>query len=491
MSPLATLLWLALAPAAPVDAAKVDALVAAALRDWDVPGAAVVIVDPDGVLYLKGHGVREAGRNGPVTPDTQFPLASCSKAFTTALVGILADDGKLSWDDPVRKHLPDFHLSDPAADALVALRDLGSHRTGLAGHDLLWYRAPWSQAEMIKRARKLPLARPFRTEMQYQSVMYVALGHAAARAGGKSWAELVEERLLKPLGMTGVTLTTTAAMKQPDRAAGHRPGKDGKLAVVPWYEQKEPNPAGSVNASARDLAPWLRLYLNGGKHGDDQVVSTANLRETYSPHTAVRVEGAAAALSPDTHQMSYGLGWVVQDYRGRLVVQHAGLIDGFRVHLTILPKDGYALAVLANRQGTRMNLALSNTLVDLLLGLPEKDWNKYLLGVIADEAEAARVEARRIELGRKPDTAPSVPLDELAGAYEDAAYGPATIRSGKDGLVWEWGSWKVPLEHYTHDTFRLKSDDERLNGLFVQFQVKDGRPRAFRLVDVTFKRTDR
>jgi CubicO group peptidase (beta-lactamase class C family) len=491
MPPVSATLWLALLPAAPVDDARIDALVGEALRAWNVPGTAVVIVAPDRVVYLKGHGVRELGRKEPVTPDSLFPLASCTKAFTTALIGALADDGKLSWDDPVRKHLPDFHLSDPAADALVTLRDLGSHRTGLAAHDLLWYRAPWSQAEMIRKAGKLPLDRPFRTEMQYQSVMYVALGHAAARAGGKPWAELVQDRLLKPLGMTGVALTTSAAMKTSDRAAGHRPGPDEKLLVVPWYEQLEPNPAGSVNASARDLAPWLRLHLNAGKHGDHQLVSRANLRETHTPQTVIRVEGPAAALSPDTHQISYGLGWVVQDYRGRLVVQHAGLIDGFRVHLTLLPKDGYAFAILANREGTRMNLALSNALVDLLLGLPKKNWNKYLLDVMADEAEQARVRARQIETGRPRGTSPTIPLESLAGVYEDAAYGPATIRLAKDGLVWEWGSWKLPLEHYAFDAFRLKSEDERLNGAFVEFEVKDGQPRAFRLLGVTFTRKEK
>src|SRR4029079_12629842 len=132
------------------------------------------------------------------------------------------------------------------------------------------------------------------------------------------------------------------------------------------------------------------------------------------------LEGGAAALSPDSHQMSYGLGWVTQDYRGHLVVQHTGLIDGFRVHLTVLPKDGYAFAVLANREGTRMNLALSNALTDLLLGLPPKDWNTYLLGVQAQAEEAARVAARRAELARQRDPRPpGAPPERLAGAYEN------------------------------------------------------------------------
>jgi CubicO group peptidase (beta-lactamase class C family) len=483
-----TPLLLALVPAARPDAVAIDATVAAALKAWDVPGAAVVIVTPEAVVHLKGYGVRELGGK-PVTPDTVFPLASCTKAFTTALVARLADDGKLRWDDPVRKHLPNFHLSDPAADALVTLRDLGSHRTGVGPHDLLWYRATWSQEEMVRRVGKLPLSRPFRTEMQYQSVMFIALGQAAARAGGKPWADLVRKLLLDPLGMKGVTLTTTAAAKQPDRAAGHRVGSDGKLAVVPWYEQPDPNPAGSANASARDLVPWLRFQLTGGRVGDVQVVSEAGLRETQAPQTVVRMGDEARALSPDTHQISYGLGWTIQDYRGRLQVLHAGLIDGFRVHLTLLPKDGYAFAILANREATRMNLALSNTLTDLLLGLPAKDWNKYLLGVQAEQDQAAQLEARKVELARRAAPPPSIPAASLAGEYEEPAYGTAVIRADKDGLVWEWGTWKLPLEHYAADTFRFRAEGHPyLDGMLVPFKVEDGRSTDFRFAGLSFRR---
>ena len=286
MSALPALLLLALLPSEGSPAVRIDDLVTTALRAWEVPGAAIAIVTPDRVLHLKGYGVRKLGGK-PVTPDTVFPLASCTKAFTTALVAKLADEGKLTWDDRVRKHLPEFHLSELSASALVSLRDLGSHRTGLGPNDLLWYRAPWSQAEMVRMAGKLPLARPFRSEMQYQSVMFIALGQAAEKAGGKPWADLVQEHLLNPLGMKGVTLTTTAAAKQPDLAAGHKVGPDGTLAVVPWYEQPDPNPAGSANASATDLGPWLRFQLAGGKLGDEQLVTVDALRETQSPQIVV------------------------------------------------------------------------------------------------------------------------------------------------------------------------------------------------------------
>jgi CubicO group peptidase (beta-lactamase class C family) len=465
---------------------RIDALVLEALHAWNVPGAAVVIVRPDGVVRLDGYGTREINGKA-VTADTMFPLASCSKAFTTALMAALVDDGKLRWDDSVTKYLPEFHLSDPHADALVTLRDLAAHRTGVGSHDLLWYRAPWSQDELIRRVGKLPLVRPFRTTMQYQTVMYLAAGHAAAKAGGQSWDLLLQERLLKPLGMKDVALTTSAAEKHSDRASGHRPGKDGKLVVVPWYPQPEPNPAGSVHASARDLAPWLRFQLTAGLHNGEQLVSEASLRETQTPQIVVRLGDAAKALNPDTQQISYGLGWVIQDYRGKLLVMHAGMIDGFRAHITILPKDGYAFAILANRDATRMNLALSNSLTDLLLGLPARDWNKILLAVESDEEAEAKRRAKQQENDRK-GLPPSVELEKLAGDYADAAYGKAMVRLEKGRLEWHWSSWKLPLEHFDADKFRLKADDGPLKDAIVRFVIKHGAVEAMQVPGVTFRR---
>ncbi len=486
MTPIACLLALAVSVNSSPPTKQIDTLTLEALRAWDVPGAALVIVDRDGVVLLKGYGVREI-HGKPVTPDTIFPLASCSKAFTTSLMAALVDDGKLKWDDPVRNYLPPFHLSDPHADALVTLRDLAAHRTGVGSHDILWYRAPWSQDELIRRVSKLPLSRPFRTAMQYQTIMYIAAGQAAAQAGGKPWDQLLRERLLKPLGMKDIALTTTAAERHADRASGHRTDKDGKLVVVPWYAQPEPNPAGSVHASARDLAAWLQFHLNEGRYKDEPIVSVESLRETHRPQTVIRLGETAHAMNPETQQISYGLGWVVQDYRGKLLLMHAGLIDGFRAHLTILPKDGYAFAILANRDATRMNLALSNSLVDLLLGLPSRDWNKYLLDILAEEEADWKRQVRQEKIDRR-GLPPSAPLERLAGEYEDAAYGTATVELEKDHLVWKWSSWKIPLEHFDADKFKLKIDDGPLKDVTVRFLVKDGVPQAMQIPGVVFRR---
>lgn len=465
---------------------QIDEKIEAARRGWHVPGMAVVIVDGERPIYLKGHGTRVLGKNLDITPDTVFPLASCSKAFTTTLLAMLVDDKKLDWDDSPRKYLDYFHLSDPAADQLVSLRDMVSHRTGVSGHDLLWYRAPWSLEESIRQTGRLPLSQPFRSAMQYQSTMFTAAGFAAAKAGGKPWEELVRERIFTPLEMKSASARYSDAVRSKDLAGGHRIGEKGEAQTMPPYELSEPNPAGSVFASARDLAFWLNIHLNGGRHGERQLVSEANLELTHTPHIPILMDENNQLTHPETHLMSYAMGWVVQDFRGEMLISHAGLIDGYRVHLTLIPKRKLALAILCNLDRTRMNLALSNTLVDLLLGLPEKDWNAHYKGIVEGEEFKERMTARRMEEQRNKTTRPTLPLEAYAGEYEDVAYGKAIICLEKGQLIWEWSSFRCQLTHFQDDIFRI--DDAFLKHSLLQFEVKEKKAVGMRALDVEFRR---
>jgi len=465
--------------------AGIDKLVADALAAWEVPGAAVVIVTRDRVVNLNGYGRRELGHNEPVTADTIFPLASCTKAFTTTLLAMLADEGKLRWDDRVRTHWPEFHLADPLADAEVTLRDLLTHRTGVASHDLLWYCSPLSPEELVRRVGKLPLERSFRTAFQYQSVMYTAAGLAAGRAGGSTWQDLVERRIFVPLGM--MSARTSTPERSQNLATPHRPDREGRLRVIPWYVQRQPNAAGSVHASARDLAAWLQLQIGDGTYHGRRLVSAENLAETHTPQFALRLDGIVKESNPDTLQMSYGLAWVIQDYRGHLLVSHAGTIDGFRAHVTLLPRDGCALAILANRHHTRMNLALSNMLVDHLLGLPAKDWHSVFRGIVRQEEAAKKSTRERRDRERRAGTRPSRPLSEYAGVYENPAYGRATVTLSDGRLHWDWSGFQVMLEHYHADTF--VASDENLDDPLIDFSVDPrGGVSGFTFLNLKFRR---
>ncbi|WP_439624819.1 serine hydrolase [Gemmata sp.] len=479
-------------PAAPTVAAEPDPaaaekIVADALRAWQVPGAAVVVVRGDDTLLLKGFGVREARKADKVTPDTVFPLASCSKAFTSALIAMLVDDEALAWDDRVSKHLPGFALSDPNANALLTVRDLLSHRTGIGGHDLLWYRAPWGIDETLRRAKALPLDYPFRSGFAYTSVPVLAAGRYAEKRTGKKWEELVAARVCEPLGMTGVSFTTKGIPKDAERSFGHKLEKDGKPVVVPWYEITEPNPAGSVNATARDLAAWLKFHLSDGINPNGtRIVSVKNLDETKAPHTPVRLDGLAKALNPDTAQLSYCMGWLCYDHRGKKVLSHGGMIDGFRVQVTLVPGENLGVAVLANLQETRMNAAVTNALVDLYCDLEARDWNAFFRKVADQEAADRRAALEVRDASRKPDAKPSLPLANYAGEYANPAYGTLTVSCAGGKLALKWSSFACPLEQFEADTFRVTSGffEDRL----VTFTAAEGKATGVRFADQEFKK---
>jgi CubicO group peptidase (beta-lactamase class C family) len=297
--------------------------------------------------------------------------------------------------------------------------------------------------------------------------MFTAAGLAAASAAGTTWADLVRTRLLDPLGMTGASLTTPEAERAPDRAMPHRRGREGKLEVLAWYPQEEPNPAGSLNATARDLAKWLRFQLAEGSYDGKRLVAADALRQTHTPQMALPMEGINRDLNPETNLMSYGMAWLIQDYRGRLMLSHAGAIDGFRAQLILLPKERLGIALLCNLHQSRINLALGNSLVDLFLGLPKKDWNAYYMGVVKKEQAAARARAEERRARRRPDTKPSLELAAYAGTYEHPAYGSARVIVEGGGLVLLWSSFKCALEHYHDDAFTAPDDD--LGGAVVTF----------------------
>ena len=445
------------APAAePLDTKAVDALITKALADWRVPGVAVAIVRDDKVVYLQGHGVREIDGHDKVTPDTVFPLASCSKAFTTTAMAVLVDEGKMAWDDPVRDHVPFFQLSEPLADRAVTLRDLVCHRTGLRGHELLWYRAPWSPEEAVRRAGLLPLDRPFRTAFQYQSTMFTAAGLAVSSAAKMPWHDFVKQRLLDPLGMNATVFTSTEAEKAADRAVGHRLNERESVVTLPTAPMDTADAAWTAHSTARDLAKWLRFQLSDGAVGGKRLVSERNLEETHTPQMVIPLVGTEREMHPETVQLSYAMAWVVQDYRGEKLVSHAGALDGFRVHLTLVPRRRIGIVILANMQATRMNLALSNTLVDHLIGAPKKDWNTLYRRLLLRDALTALEQRQAWRAQQVQNAKHSHPLSDYAGRYEHPAYGIAEVKVERGRLVWRWNDFAAVLDHHHYETFILR-----------------------------------
>ena len=442
--------------AAEIRPAVIDEIIENTRKAFDTPGVAVAIVHGDETVYIKGFGIKRVGETDRVTPDTRFAICSTTKAFTATAMAILVDEGKMAWDDPVKKHIPYFKLSDPLADANVTMRDILCHRTGFVGHDALCEGSFLSREEVTKRIGLLRLTRPFRSTYLYSNLMYLVAGEAVGRIAGTTWEDFVAHRLLGPLGMTNTDFRAADAAKSPDHATPHvRRGE--KMEPVNWRNVDTIAPAGGINSSVRDLTRWLRLHLNGGKFDGQVVVKEASLRETHTPQMLVR--NPRNVINEGPRMSAYGLGWSIQEYRGHFIMFHPGGMTGFRSGVTLMPDRRLGFAILSNSsddvEGPGVPEVLRSAILDELLNLSPKDRTSVVLEQRRAVAEQLKKQRDEREQKRRKDTKPSLALKDYVGSYEDAAYGVAEMREDSGGLEVHWNNWRIPLVHEELDVFRL------------------------------------
>jgi CubicO group peptidase (beta-lactamase class C family) len=483
------LLSLAWSLCAKTDAASLSRIIEETRKAFHVPGIAVAVVHDDSVVFAKGFGVRKLEAPEVVTPDTRFAIGSTTKAFTTAAMGILVDEGKMAWDDPVRKHIPFFHLSDPLADSNVTMRDIVSHRTGLSRNDLLWYGSPWGSEEIIRRIGVVPLSKSFRSAYQYQNIMFLTAGYAVGRIAGSSWEDFVCGRIWEPLGMRNSDFSVREVVHAADYATPHEE-REGKVVSIPWRNIDNIAPAGAINSSANDLSKWVRMQLNGGAFGGRRILKEKTLLETHTPQTVMRLDDPnSRTVNIGTHVMSYGLGWVIQDYRGHSMVSHGGAIDGFRSQVTLLPEEHYGIIILANLGGNNMPECLRSALADELLDLAPMGWNEKYLEVQKKREEEQEKKGLERDAKRRKDTKPSRELEAYAGEFENPAYGKAVITAADGGLELRWSNWNARLAHFQFDTFLSAPDRTPLGDSLVQFQLdEEGNVSTVQFIDQQFRR---
>lgn len=418
-----------------------------AMQTWQVPGCAIGIVQQGKTIFAKGFGRRDVQNKSPVTPDTIFAIGSCTKAFTCAALGILADEGKLDWDKPVREYMPDFRMFDPVATEHMTARDLVTHRSGLPRHDMLWYGSSLSRSEMFARLRHLEPSKDIRAVFQYNNLMYLAAGMLIERIAGMSWEEFMQARLLTPLGMTRTNLSVTTSQTLDDFAKPYHKHKND-ITEVPFHNIDAIGPAGAINSSINDLTQWLKLNLNKGKRGDAQVISEAMLNDIFAPHM---VMAGAPASDPEIGQSAYSLGWMVTAYRGHVMLQHGGGIDGFISLVTLMPNDGVGIVALTNLDASPLTSYITFNALDRLLKLKPAPWMKRMQENEAKmKAAAAEAEAKKAS---PKHTSPIRTLEEYAGEYEHAGYGRARLSVEAEQLHLHYNSFDVPLTHVKGDAF--------------------------------------
>jgi CubicO group peptidase (beta-lactamase class C family) len=451
--------------------AGLDAYIETARTAWNVPGIALAIVRNDSVIYAKGYGVRETGKPDPVTPRTVFAIGSSSKAFTAAAIAMLVDEKKVSLDASTATYINGFQLYDPYATRELTVRDLLSHRSGLARGELSWYGSPFDRDEIVRRVRYLKPSWSFRSQFGYQNIMYITAGQVVAKVSGKSWDDFVRDRLFTPLGMSSSSTTIRNLATQPDIAQPHAEVQDTVRAIA-WRNIDNAGAAGSINSPVVDMAQWVRLQLGRGMFGGRQLISARMVDEMHQAHTVIRTDSAGRANNPESHLQAYGVGWFLQDYRGQLIVHHGGNIDGFTALVAMMPDKTFGIVVLTNMNGTPLPTALMQRIFDLQLGVTPRDWSgEALTRRVAQRARAAQTQ-QRAESQRVANTKPSLPPSAYAGTYSDSLYGDLTIREEGGKLALSFGpNWNGVLEHWHFDTFRVRFDTPVLPSVPVTFRL--------------------
>jgi CubicO group peptidase (beta-lactamase class C family) len=449
----------------------VDRLVEQARRDWEAPGVGVAIVHGDSVWLARGWGVRTLGTREAVDEHTIFAIGSTTKAFTSAAIGVLVDEGKVGWGDRAVDHLPGFRLHDPYATGAITIRDLLGHTSGLPRGDLLWYASGHDRSEILRRVRHLEPEWGFRERLGYQNIMYLAAGEIVREASGLSWDDFVRERFFRPLGMNR-SGTSPLELEGMANVASPHVRIDGELRPVPYRNLDNVGPAGSINSSVREMAEWVRLHLREGRIGDTRIFSEEVHRELFTPYSVIPMGAAQRQMYPETHLVAYAKAWVVADYRGLGLHWHNGGIDGMLAEVALIPELDLGIVVLANLGGGSFTPALLYGIMDLFIGPRDKDWSRLLLEAQREGEARAREAQDRTDASREAGTSPSLPLSGYAGRYDSALYGDLVIRVVGGALRVDRGPYVVgTAEHWHHDTFRVEWDDPVIGRHFLTFTL--------------------
>ena len=448
------------------------------MEAWQVPGLAIAVIRDGRTVYEHGYGVRDVTTGAPVDEHTLFAVGSTSKAFTSAALGMLVDEGRLSWNDRVIDHIPWFEMYDAYSTRELTIRDLLTHRSGLARGDAVWSWWPHDRLEVIRRVRYLKPTRSFRGAWQYQNLMFLTAGEVVHVASGQGWDDFVAERIFAPLGMSRSVTSTNELPRMDNVATPHVP-VDGMPTPVEHKNIDNMGPAGSIYSSVSQMARWVALHLANGVHEGRRLVSDSVMAEMHYPQMQIQADAPENSLHARDAVMNfnaYGLAWWVLDYRGRKVVDHGGGIDGMRAHVAFMPEEGVGMVALSNGRPNNLIVALMYRLFDHLLdgGVDAEaaDWSALMLAEVR-EGQAVQADARReLEASRATGTSPSRPLPEYAGTYEEEYHGAVNILRDDGGLRLSLGGKTTGrLEHWHYDVFRMVPDNPANGEIFVTFSI--------------------
>lgn len=482
---LCVLLLLAPLRAAAAPPEGFDARAEALRAKAGVPGMAIAIVENGRTTLAHGFGTRRLGRPERVDAQTIFPTGSTGKAFTSAGLALLVDEGRIGWDDKVIDHLPWFRMYDPYVTREITVRDLLVHRSGLglgAGDLLFVPRTNLSRRESVRRLAFIKPATSFRSGYAYDNVLYMVAGQLIEEVTGKTWEAYTADRLFRRAGMGVTTSDAAPRFATVNRAYPHarlNGGLRGAGDVERLDERDELGrtaaPAGGIASSANDMARWMTIQLSQGALPDgSRLWSEAQAREMWKPVVLQPIGEPPASLAATRPNFAtYALGWDVRDYRGAKIVSHGGAVFGFLSTVVLIPEKNVGFSVLINSEDGHLIRGLMYELIDHYLGVPAGDWPDRYAAFAKGRVDAG-LKALSAALATPAKVGPSLDLARYVGDYTDPWYGAVAVRRNAAGLSIDFKStprMSGPLAHWQYDSFVTRFADKAIEPAYVTFAL--------------------
>lgn len=447
----------------------IDRYIDSLIKEWNVPGLALGIVYKDQLIYAKGYGYRDLEKKLPVTSATIFPIASNTKLFTATAAAMLAEEGKLSLDKPVRTFMPSLTFNNDELNAKVTLRDMLSHRTGLPRYDGIWVASPFNRKETVAKVAYMKPALGFREGYIYNNMMFASAGAVMEAVTGKSWEQITKEKIFQPLGMNTSCFTDEEMIRTNNYSLSYfEPDSTNMLLPELYDAQSEAlGPAGTIKSNIEEISHWMIALLNAGKYKGVQAIPQHAIKETLIPNSISDRQGRWDELSNSL----YTLGRAIQTYKGYKIATHTGSIDGFYSNLTLIPGEQIGIFMVHNGSpGGSLRGIMPFPVIDRLLGLNYTPWSEryrkeYLEAKVQEKKFKDSVSATQVK-----NTVPSHALPAYTGKYNNPVYGDIIIELQNGQLVFLFRKQSSALHHFHYDQFitrEVNNDkpDFRLNFL--------------------------
>ena len=456
---------------AQVSSNEVDKLVDNAMVKFNVAGAAIGIVKDGKIIHAKGYGVTSSETNKRVDAHTNFAIASNSKAFTTTALAILVEEGKLSWQDKVKDHIPEFKMYNSYVTENFNIQDLLTHRSGLGlgVGDLMFFPdgADFTIKDVLASFQYFEPQSAFRTKFDYDNLLYFVAGEIIARVSGMSWEDFVEKRIMQPLNMDN-TYGALSRMKDKNNLATAHSSSSEKIRTIDSYEMMINGAAGGIISNVDDLCNWMLVHLNKGKYGNNlerQLFTEASQNEMWKIHTSLNVNKNPRYNS---HFAGYGLGWGLTDVKGNMLVSHTGGLPGMLSKTNLIPDLNLGIVVLTNTEpgGSALFSAVSQTIIDSYLNLDDFHWvDKYYQKMKETLENADSVTKKVWETVSTADDS-HLKKEDYLGVYKDNWFGKVEVFMNGNKLWFKsHRSPKLngPMSYYKANTFAIKWEYQDMN----------------------------